>query len=241
ELLLELAATPEQFNCPFLYTSSRAGTATFDLQTPGTDLKPLFETILTTIPAPRADPRGPLQMLVSTLDYSSYLGRIAIGRIERARMHVGDTVAVLPLGGAGHGRGAAGRGAGAVGGRGVRASAGREAVRLRGTRAGGAGGGRRRRDRGVGGARRRGDREDDHGARPPRAPRGDRSGGAHDLGGLQGQRLAVRRARREVHHRSAAAGAAVPGARAERGPPGGGDGRPPDVHRVGTRRAAPRR
>ncbi|OLD01584.1 MAG: GTP-binding protein TypA [Gemmatimonadetes bacterium 13_1_40CM_3_69_22] len=98
ELFLELEATPEQFNCPFLYTSSRAGTATFDLQTPGTDLKPLFETILTTIPAPRADPRGPLQMLVSTLDYSSYLGRIAIGRIERGRMHVGDTVAVLPLG-----------------------------------------------------------------------------------------------------------------------------------------------
>ena len=98
ELFLELEATPEQFNCPFLYTSSRAGTATFDLQTPGTDLKPLFETILTTIPAPRADPRGPLQMLVSTLDYSSYLRRIAIGRIERGRMHVGDTVAVLPLG-----------------------------------------------------------------------------------------------------------------------------------------------
>src|SRR3989475_7928800 len=98
ELFLELEATPEQFNCPFLYTSSRAGTATFELQTPGTDLKPLFETILTTIPAPRADPRGPLQMLVSTLDYSSYLGRIAIGRIERGRMHVGDTCAVLPRG-----------------------------------------------------------------------------------------------------------------------------------------------
>src|SRR3989475_5281754 len=98
ELFLELEATPEQFNCPFLYTSSRAGTATFDLKTPGTDLRPLFETILTTIPAPRADPRGPLQMLVSTLDYSSYLGRIPIGRIERGRMHVGDTVAGLPLG-----------------------------------------------------------------------------------------------------------------------------------------------
>src|SRR6266581_364635 len=91
-------ATPEQFNCPFLYTSSRAGTATFDLQAPGTDLKALFDTILSTIPAPRADVSGPLQMLVSTLDYSSYLGRIAIGRIERGRMRVGDTVALLPLG-----------------------------------------------------------------------------------------------------------------------------------------------
>src|SRR3989475_218192 len=98
QLFLDLEATPEQFNCPFLYTSSRAGTATFDLKTPGTDLRPLFQTILDTIPAPQADPEGPFQMLVSTLDYSSYLGRIAIGRIERGRVRVGDTVALLPLG-----------------------------------------------------------------------------------------------------------------------------------------------
>ena len=98
QLFLDLEATPEQFNCPFLYTSSRAGTATFDLKTPGTDLKALFQTILDTIPAPTADPNGPLQMLVSTLDYSSYLGRIAIGRIERGRVRVGETVALLPLG-----------------------------------------------------------------------------------------------------------------------------------------------
>jgi GTP-binding protein len=98
ELFLELAATAEQFNCPFLYTSSRAGTATRDLAVPGRDLEPLFRTILDTIPPPRADARGPFQMLVSTLDYSSYLGRIAIGRIERGRVRVGDTVALLPLG-----------------------------------------------------------------------------------------------------------------------------------------------
>ncbi len=98
ELFLDLEATPEQFNCPFLYTSSRAGTATFDLKTPGTDLKPLFQTILDTIPGPTADLNGPFQMLVSTLDYSSYLGRIAIGRIERGRVRVGETVALLPLG-----------------------------------------------------------------------------------------------------------------------------------------------
>ncbi len=98
ELFLDLEATPEQFNCPFLYTSSRAGTATIDLKTPGTDLKPLFQTILDTIPPPKADPAGPFQMLVSTLDYSSYLGRIAIGRIERGRVRVGETVALLPLG-----------------------------------------------------------------------------------------------------------------------------------------------
>src|SRR5256886_8347637 len=98
QLFLDLEATQEQFNCPFLYTSSRAGTATVDLRSPGTDLKPLFQTILDTIPPPVADPAGPFQMLVSTLDYSSYLGRIAIGRIERGRVRVGETVALLPLG-----------------------------------------------------------------------------------------------------------------------------------------------
>src|SRR5436189_485243 len=95
---MDLEAPPEQFNCPFLYTSSRAGTATLDLKKAGKDLKALFETILDTIPAPKANPDGPFQMLISTLDYSSYLGRIGIGRIERGRLHVGDTVALLPIG-----------------------------------------------------------------------------------------------------------------------------------------------
>ena len=101
ELFLDLEATAEQFNCPFLYASSRQGIATTDLATPGTDLVPLFETILATVPAPAGDPAGPFQMLISTLDYSSYLGRIGIGRIERGRVRVGDTVALLPLGEAG--------------------------------------------------------------------------------------------------------------------------------------------
>jgi GTP-binding protein len=95
---MDLEATPEQFNCPFLYTSSRAGTATTDLGRPGTTLKPLFDTILETIPPPAAELNGPFQMLISTLDYSSYLGRIGIGRIERGRVRVGDTVALLPIG-----------------------------------------------------------------------------------------------------------------------------------------------
>ena len=98
ELLMDLEATPEQFTCPFLYTSSRAGTATTDLARPGTSLKPLFDTILETIPPPTAELDGPFQMLISTLDYSSYLGRIGIGRIERGRVRVGDTVALLPIG-----------------------------------------------------------------------------------------------------------------------------------------------
>ncbi|HEY6060338.1 MAG TPA: translational GTPase TypA [Gemmatimonadales bacterium] len=98
QLFLDLEATPEQFNCPFLYASSRQGIATPDLAVPGTSLVPLFETILSTVPAPSGDPDGPLQMLISTLDYSSYLGRIGIGRIERGRVRVGETVALLPLG-----------------------------------------------------------------------------------------------------------------------------------------------
>jgi len=98
ELLIDLEASPEQFSCPFLYTSSRQGTATLDLAVPGTDLKPLFETILGTIPPPKGDANDAFQMLISTLDYSPYLGRIGIGRIERGRVQVGETVAVLPLG-----------------------------------------------------------------------------------------------------------------------------------------------
>ncbi len=98
ELLMDLDASHEQFSCPFLYTSSRAGTATLELDKPGTTLNPLFETILDTIPPPKADAAGPFQMLISTLDHSSYLGRIGIGRIERGQVHVGDTVALLPIG-----------------------------------------------------------------------------------------------------------------------------------------------
>jgi GTP-binding protein len=98
EMFLDLEADETQFHCPFLYASSRQGIATHDLAVPGTDLAPLFQTILETVPPPAGDANGPFQMLISTLDYSSYLGRIGIGRIERGRVHVGDTVALLPLG-----------------------------------------------------------------------------------------------------------------------------------------------
>jgi GTP-binding protein len=97
-LFIDLEATHEQLDAPFLYTSSRAGTATPELEQPGTTLEPLFQAILDHVPRPRGDPEGPFQMLVSTLDHSTFIGRIAIGRIERGRVKVGDQIALLPLG-----------------------------------------------------------------------------------------------------------------------------------------------
>jgi GTP-binding protein len=97
-LFIDLEATHEQLDAPFLYTSSRAGTATTDLDQPGTDLVPLFDAILKHVPPPTGNPDGPFQMLISTLDFSPFLGRLGIGRIERGRAKVGDPVALLPLG-----------------------------------------------------------------------------------------------------------------------------------------------
>ena len=97
-LFIDLEASHDQLDAPFLYTSSRAGTATHELDQPGTDLKPLFEAILQHVPAPTGDAEGPFQMLVSTLDYSTFVGRMGIGRIERGRVRVGQEVALLPIG-----------------------------------------------------------------------------------------------------------------------------------------------
>ena len=83
ELLMELDATDEQLDSPILYCSGRAGTASLDRNVPGTDLRPLFDKILEYIPAPEGDPDGDLQLLVSSVDYNDYVGRIGIGRIER--------------------------------------------------------------------------------------------------------------------------------------------------------------
>ncbi len=97
-LFIDLEATHEQLDAPFLYTSSRHGHATTELETPGTTLTPLFDSIVANVPAPTGDPNGPFQMLISTLDHSAFLGRLGIGRIERGRLKLGDTVSVLPLG-----------------------------------------------------------------------------------------------------------------------------------------------
>ncbi|MBQ4100194.1 MAG: translational GTPase TypA, partial [Oscillospiraceae bacterium] len=83
ELLLELDADDEQLESPFIYCSGRAGTATRDMNTPGTDLVPLFDTIIEHIPPIEGDTEGELQVLVSSIDYNDYVGRIAIGRVER--------------------------------------------------------------------------------------------------------------------------------------------------------------
>ena len=83
ELLIDLDASDEQLDSPVIYASGRSGTATTDWRKPGTDLRPLFDCILEHIPAPEGDPDEPLQMLISTIDYNDYVGRIGIGRIER--------------------------------------------------------------------------------------------------------------------------------------------------------------
>ena len=89
DLLIDLEADESQLDNPIVYASARRGTATLDLNTPGADLRPLFETILRCIPAPAGDPDGPAQMLVSTIDYNDYVGRIGVGRISRGRVKAG--------------------------------------------------------------------------------------------------------------------------------------------------------
>ena len=94
ELLLDLNATDEQFESPTLFCSGRQGTASYSPDVPGTDLTPLFETILNYIPAPEADVDAPFQMLVSSIDYNEFVGRIAIGRIERGTIKQNQEIAV---------------------------------------------------------------------------------------------------------------------------------------------------
>ena len=94
ELLMDLGANDEQLDSPMLYCSGRAGTASNDPSVPGTDLTPLFEKIVEYIPAPSGDETGDLQLLVSSIDYNDYVGRIGIGRIDRGSVRVGQEVAV---------------------------------------------------------------------------------------------------------------------------------------------------
>ena len=94
ELLLELNATDEQFNSPTVFCSGRQGTAAYGPDEVGTDLVPLFETIVNYIPAPQGDKDAPLQLLVSSIDYNEYVGRIAVGRVERGTIKVNQEVTI---------------------------------------------------------------------------------------------------------------------------------------------------
>lgn len=94
ELFLDLDASEEQLAYPVIYASARQGIATSVKGETGTDLRPLFESVLKRIPPPEGDPEAPLQMLVSTVDYDPYLGRIAVGRISQGRLTPGPAVAL---------------------------------------------------------------------------------------------------------------------------------------------------
>ena len=96
-LFIELDASEAQLDAPVVYASARQGIATMDLDIDGTDMHPLFDAILKYVPIPPNDATGPFQMLVSTIDYSSYLGRLGIGRIEMGKVKVGDQVSLLQM------------------------------------------------------------------------------------------------------------------------------------------------
>ena len=99
DVFLELATKTEQLDFPVLYTSARYGYAVSDLGSEPRDMQPLLDAILTYVPPPTGDPTAPLQMLVAALDYDNYLGQVAIGRIFRGTVRLGDRVALLGLNG----------------------------------------------------------------------------------------------------------------------------------------------
>ena len=93
-LLMDLGATDEQLDSPMVFCSGRAGTASYNWEKPGTDLKPLFDTILKYVKCPEGDPEAPFQMLCSSVDYNDFVGRIGIGRIQNGNLKVGQDVQV---------------------------------------------------------------------------------------------------------------------------------------------------
>jgi GTP-binding protein len=95
DMMDKLGASEHQLDFPVVYASALLGTATLDLKKPGTDMRALFETIIGRVPAPKGDPDGPLQLQISNIDYSSYVGRIGIGRIARGRLKPAQEILVL--------------------------------------------------------------------------------------------------------------------------------------------------
>ena len=96
-LFIELEATEAQLEAPVVYASAKEGVSTLDMDQTPVDLEPLFSTIIKTVPPPPSEADAPFQMLTSTIDYSPYLGRLAIGRIERGTIRVGDSILLIPL------------------------------------------------------------------------------------------------------------------------------------------------
>ena len=97
ELFMELDASDEQLDSPFVFASARNGVATLDPDVPGKDMKCLFETIINHIPAPEGDINAPLQSLITTIDYNEYVGRIGIGKIENGAIHVNDDCVIVNI------------------------------------------------------------------------------------------------------------------------------------------------
>lgn len=95
ELLMDLDASDEQLDCPFLYASAKAGHAVLDLNDTPENMVPLFETILKYIPAPTGDPKAPTQALISTIDYNEYVGRIGVGKVENGTLSVNQEVVLV--------------------------------------------------------------------------------------------------------------------------------------------------
>jgi len=95
ELFIDLDADESQLDCPFVFASAREGIASLDADTPGTDMVPLFETILDYIPAPTGDPDAGTQVLISTVDYNEYVGRIGVGKVDNGVIKVNQEVSVV--------------------------------------------------------------------------------------------------------------------------------------------------
>lgn len=97
DLFIELGANDDQLDCPFVFTSAKQGTATLDTNVETEDMSSLFETILEYIPAPEGDENGPLQVLISTIDYNEYIGRIGIGKVERGKIVANQEAVIVNM------------------------------------------------------------------------------------------------------------------------------------------------
>ncbi len=95
ELLMDLGADDKQLDCPFVFASARSGVSSLDIDTAGTDLKPLLDTIINYIPAPVGDPEAGAQMLISTIDYNEYVGRIGVGKLDNGSLKANQEVVIV--------------------------------------------------------------------------------------------------------------------------------------------------